>query len=123
MMATALHLGGTAPMNPIPFNVMLPACHDSMRGRDEPPAFVHRESGEVLFVKPGDPVAAKWFPGVALGKLLATVTACTSWLAIPKHIGPPSELAGFVREWWEGNGFSLDESRDASSHQGSSPST
>jgi hypothetical protein len=67
-------------------------------------AFIHRTSGEVLFVKPSDPVAAVHFPG----KLLAMVKASASWLAIPKHNGPPSELAGFVRECYAGNGFTTE---------------
>jgi hypothetical protein len=62
----------------VPFNVILSACHDSMRGRDEPAAFIHKTTGEVLFVKAGDPVAAVHFPGIALGKLLATITVSAS---------------------------------------------
>jgi hypothetical protein len=32
-----------------------------------------------------------------------------SLLSIPKHNGPPRELAGFVRDWCEGNGFTTAE--------------
>jgi hypothetical protein len=48
----------------VDFNVTLFACHDSMVGIAKPPAFINRQTDELLFVKPGDRFAAVHFPGI-----------------------------------------------------------
>jgi hypothetical protein len=75
---------------------MLSACHDSMRDRDDPPAFVNRETGEVLSVKQGDRVAAKWFPGIALGKLRAVMAKVVGVARDPEAQRPAAGVGGIV---------------------------
>jgi hypothetical protein len=58
----------------------------------------------VLFISAGDSeMAVKVVPGVLLGKLLDVVAKSPEWLEVPKHNGPPRELAA-VRVM-RGNGF------------------
>ena len=88
------------------FGKMLTACHNAPRG-GEVPAFVHRTTGDVLFVSPNDEAAGIHFPAIAadLGKLRAAVAKSADWLAVPKHSGQPLELKGFMLAWCAENGF------------------
>ena len=63
----------------------------------ETPAFVHRTTGDVLFVQAGDEAAALHFPGLPLGKLRATLAASPEWLAVPKHRSTRGASSTWVR--------------------------
>lgn len=89
------------------FGKMLVACSDPPRAIAETPAFVHRVTGKVLFVKLDDEAAALHFPDVAaeLDKLRTAVAASDSWLAVPKHSGRVMDLKDFMLAWCAENGF------------------
>jgi len=88
------------------FGKMLTAC--SMPPRGEPiEAFVHRATGDVLFVAENDEAAAQHFGIVAgnLTNLRAAVAKSADWLAVPKHNGRVMDLKDFMLAWCEANGF------------------
>ena len=91
------------------FGKMLVACHNAPRG-DGADAFVHRLTGDVLFVSPNDEVAGIHFAAIAtdLGRLRAAVAHSADWLAVPKHNGRPMDLAGFMLAWCGENGFTAE---------------
>ena len=94
-------------MPAVKFSSMLAACHIPPRG-DEVPAFVHRTTGDIVFISATDPGAAELFPGLDLGKLRAILAKSPDWLSVPKFNGPPKELAGFAREWCGANEFTVE---------------
>jgi hypothetical protein len=49
----------------VSLGLMLTACNDPMLGSNTPAAFVHRRTGDVLFVALNDEAAAIHFTGVA----------------------------------------------------------
>jgi len=91
------------------FGKMLTACSTPPRG-DAIEAFVHRTSGDVLFVTENDEAAAQHFGAVAgnLAKLRAAVTKSAEWLAVPKHNGRVMDLKGFMLAWCAENGFTAE---------------
>ena len=99
-MSTAVH---------VKLGLMLAACSDPPRAIRPTPAFIHRESGEVLFISEGDPVALQHFGDMPLGKLHAMLAASAEWLAVPKFDGRLTDLGAFVRAWCTENGFTLNE--------------
>jgi len=62
-----------------------------------PEAFIHRTTGEVVFIREGDAVALQHFAEMPLGKLRAAVASSAEWLAVPKHNGRP--IASAIRSW------------------------
>jgi hypothetical protein len=96
-------------MHAVNFGLLITAFTDPPRATKATPAFIHRDTGEVLFVAEGDATAAKWFPaGPHLGKLLPALQGDPSWLSIPKYDGRLTELGQFVREWCAANGFTVE---------------
>ena len=91
----------------IPLGILITAFTDPPRATRSTPAFIHRTTGEVLLVAEGDAASAKWFPGMPVGKLIASLQLSPEWLRIPKYEGRLSELGAYVREWCEANGFSV----------------
>jgi len=93
------------------FGKILVACSDPPRAIHETPAFVHRTTGDVLFVAQGDEAAALHFGDLArdLGRLRAAVAKSADWLPVPKHEGRVMDLGAFVREWCEANGFTVEK--------------
>ena len=88
---------------------MLMACSTPPRG-DAIEAFVHRATGDVLFVAENDEVAAQHFVAVAgnLAKLLAAIAKSADWLAVPKHNGRVMDLKDFMLAWCADNGFTTE---------------
>lgn len=87
------------------FDKRITAATDPPRAITETPAFVHRATGDVLFVRASDEVAARHFGELSLAAILATVAKSPDWLAIPKFTGRLTDLGKFVREWCSENGF------------------
>jgi hypothetical protein len=84
----------------VKLSALLTACRVS--------AFVHRTSGEVLFLSHADAdMAEKWFPDTPLHKLRAVLENSADWLAVPRHAGEPAELQEFVVRWCGENGFAI----------------
>jgi hypothetical protein len=96
------------PMPAVNLGRLITAFTDPPRASRAAPAFIHRTTGEVLFVAVVDAVTAKWFPCLPLGKLLAALQSDPSWLGIPMFSGRLTELGASVREWCAANGFTLE---------------
>ncbi len=100
---------GVSRMVHVSFGKMLTACSTPPCG-DAIEAFVHRVTGEVLFITEGDEAAAQHFCEVArnLANLCTALVKSLDWLAVPKHNGPVIELKAFMLAWCDENGFTVD---------------